>query len=661
MIVNINENNFNDYFDIFAEAYRLLKDNGFDVGSNPDKTNFSSLAEYYSHIADLFSLQKYRYVMLPLDEDPFVINLNDRSITVPASFSKCASVQTDLLAETIVFVADRYFDYMDLANTKIYVQWIANNTHGATFIEMIDLEGEPDKIRFAWPLSKMITEKAGTVKFSVCFLREDEKSNQVVYSLNTTEKEIIIKPALMPDGPKVTENPLTDESFKKAIINSVYAGEGLSDPLTPTLRAPGSDVTINPTNDINKVDADNNIINGIKVVGLNNNTITLYTQAVVADGGTLKYEWYYKPEGSTVAVPCIIKDEDGEVVSSFGVVEDKFFRVNDVDEEGEILPVADRNFPERYYEDEFGLKLYTGAFPAEIPLYTKFSAYTVPAGEEEVTGTYFVRVYNVIESGGKAVTSVNYAQSRDCLLPGPQDIVINKDLDEMAIIVDGKAELKMDMQVDPYLPNINYTWSRSLKEDMSNIVGTETTTVASLNATEPGWYQAHISSALNRKEKEEDSSICKVTNKPLPPVVISKSDADYHLSAGEAQLVIDVVENNDGVLPVELLSDDIHYIWQMRPINIVDDIWTTIEENSTAFVGQGTETLTVKSVAPYGGITFRCLVVNELNGQKAIFDHTGKYIPAEGEYFGEFKKEPPYIYENKDGVKSDYYYYVFAD
>ena len=102
MIVNINENNFNDYFDIFAEAYRLLKDNGFDVGSDPNKTNFSSLAEYYSHIADLFSLQKYRYVMLPLDEEPFKINLNDRSITVPASFSKCASVQTDLLAEDFV-------------------------------------------------------------------------------------------------------------------------------------------------------------------------------------------------------------------------------------------------------------------------------------------------------------------------------------------------------------------------------------------------------------------------------------------------------------------------------------------------------------------------------------------------------------------------------
>lgn len=660
MIVSINDNNRNDYSDIFAEAYRLLKDNGFDV--DPNKTNFSSLTEYYGHIADLFSLQKYRYVMLPLDEEPFTINLNDRSITVPASFSKCASVQTDLLAENIVFVADRYFDYMDLANTNIYVQWIAGGVHGATFIEMIDLESQPDKIRFAWPLSEKITEKPGTVKFSVRFLRKDSSSDQIVYSLNTTEKEIVIKPALMPNGPTITENPLTDSNFKKAVINSVYVSEGVSEPLIPTLRAPGSDITINPTNDINKVEADNNFINGNKIVGLENNTITLYAQAVVADGGTLKYEWYYKPENSeTVATPCIVKNEDGEIISAFGTVEEKFFRVNDINDEGEVLPVEDRNFPERYYEDEMGLTLYTGEFPADVPLYTKFSAYTVPSGDEAIAGTYSLRVYNVIESGGKVVTTNKWAQSCDCLLPGPQDIVINKDLNDLAVIENEKIDLTMEMLADPYLPNINYTWTRSLKEDMSNSVSTEVTTVPSLAVTEPGWYQAHIVSTLNREEKENYSNICKVTNKPLPPVVVAKTDADYHLSDGEAKLIIDVIENNDGVLPIELLSDKIHYVWQMRPINITDDIWTTIENDSVMFEGQGKDTLTVKSVDPYGGVTFRCLVINELNNQKAIFDHTGKYIPAEDEYFGEFKKEPPYIYENADGVKSDYYYYVFAD
>lgn len=656
MIVNISKN-YQDYVDIFAEAYRLLKEKGFNV--DPNKNTFSGLPEYYSHIADLFSLSEYRYVMLPLDEDAFEINLNDRTISVPASFSKCASVQTDLLAETITFVCDRYFDYMDLANTQIFVQWIAaNGTHGATQIEMIDLESEPDKIRFAWPLSAKITEKPGTVRFSVRFMRPDS-SNQVVYSLNTIDKEITIKPALMPEGPAYVENPLKDKGFKDAIINSNFAGEGISVPLQPTLRDPGADLTINPTNDVNKVDADNNIIDGVKIVSLDNDTVTMYVQAVVADGGTLKYEWYYIPEDSNVARPCIVKDEDGAVLESFGIVEDKFLPANPIDEEGELLPVAERNFPERYYEDEFGLVPYTGEFPAKIPLFTKYSAYTIPAGSGEVTGTYYVDVYNVIESGGKVVTSINPCRSRECLVPGPKDIVIKKDLNATAIITNKVANVKMEVENDPYLPSVAYTWNKSLNADMTDAQTVATTTVPEFNITEPGWYQVHILSALNRKDKEADSVICKVTNAPQPPTVVAKKDADYHLSEGVAKLTVDVIEMSDATLPLSLLSDNIHYIWQMRPVNITDDVWTTIAEDSTAFVGQGTDTLTVNTVEPYGGITFRCLVVNELNGQKAIFDHTGRYTPAEGENFGEFKKEFPYIFDKDSG--SNYYYYVFAE
>jgi hypothetical protein len=63
----------------------------------------------------------YKYIMLPLDEEAFEINLNTRTIAIPASFSACASVQSDQLAETIMFIADRYFDYMDLATTEIFV------------------------------------------------------------------------------------------------------------------------------------------------------------------------------------------------------------------------------------------------------------------------------------------------------------------------------------------------------------------------------------------------------------------------------------------------------------------------------------------------------------------------------------------------------------
>jgi hypothetical protein len=155
MIVSMNKNP-DKYSNLFIEAKDFL---GL-------SDNINSLAEYYGHMADFFGKQGYRFVMLPLDEDPFTIDLNNRTIIVPASFNKCASIQNDQLAETIVFVTDRYFDYMDLANTQIYVQWTIpadpkNNRNqaieGATFVEMRDLESEPGKLRFAWPLNKEIT------------------------------------------------------------------------------------------------------------------------------------------------------------------------------------------------------------------------------------------------------------------------------------------------------------------------------------------------------------------------------------------------------------------------------------------------------------------------------------------------------------------------
>jgi hypothetical protein len=202
MIVSMNKNP-DKYVEIFAEAYEFLEKHGLVDGS---KDTFNSLAEYYGHMADFFDKQNYRYVMLPLDEDPFAIDLNTRTINVPASFSKCASVQSDQLAETIVFVADRYFDYMDLANTNIYVQWTVpadakagrpNAIEGATRVEMVDLETYPGQIRFAWPLNDAITQYAGNIKFAVRFFRIDN-ANEVIYSLNTLEATLVIKPALQP-------------------------------------------------------------------------------------------------------------------------------------------------------------------------------------------------------------------------------------------------------------------------------------------------------------------------------------------------------------------------------------------------------------------------------------------------------------------------------
>ena len=198
MIVSINQNNSDKYLNLFKEAYELLGLN------NNEEGRFTSLAEYYGHMADLFATAEYKYVLLPLDEEAFYIDLNSRTINVPQSFSKCASVQNDQLAETIIFEVDRYFDFMDLSMTDIHVQWtIPENKkdnvalyEGATLVEMIDLS-EAGKIRFAWPLNDSITKAAGPVNFSVRFSLVDSATpDKIYYSLNTTSATINVKPAL---------------------------------------------------------------------------------------------------------------------------------------------------------------------------------------------------------------------------------------------------------------------------------------------------------------------------------------------------------------------------------------------------------------------------------------------------------------------------------
>lgn len=647
MIVSINNNNSDRYLNLFTDAYRFLKAIDAEEKTNyvdPNRDRFSSLAEYYGHMADLFNTLAYQYIMVPLDEDPFKIDLNKREITVPESFSKCASVQSDLLAETIIFVTDRYFDYMDLSTTEIFVQWITpDGVEGATRVEMIDLS-ESDKIKFAWPLNDIITKTPGEVKFSVRFFRLDTDSDAVVYSLNTLDNKIIIKPALQPEGPSIVERPVSDNTFKKAIINSFYSTEGIPEPVTPSYQEPGSDITVNPFKLESLEEADSNIINGVKVVGLKDNSVTLYAQAYVPDAGELRYEWYYKPEGSEVAYPCAAFPVENSDPIAFGASKDEYIALNDEDKQVRV-PF------ERYYTMAEGNTpvLYTGDFPTDEALYTKFSAYTVDANAEDITGTYHVRAYNDIATANKVYTSSRYAASIDCLLPAPKDIVITTKLDDGAILVNNEAKLSLEVAADEYAPAVQYEW-RMDNADASKVLNKATAAISTTDdpefvATVPGWYSARVISTLNRKAKDRFTTVCKVTNKPEPPVVAFQGNETVYVEDDAVTLTVEASVKNTENAAAELLSDKLSYVWQIRPINSMSNGWTTIVDGDAGVSGQGTDVLTVSKDLPYEAASFRCLVINELNGKKAIFDHSGNYNNAMPE-LGEFKDEVPYVFED---------------
>lgn len=87
--INDTSSTVDKYNKLFATAYQaittaideeLLPANSLKV--THEDNMFHSLDEYYAHLETLYTLDPV-YVMLPLDETPFTIDANKRSITNP--------------------------------------------------------------------------------------------------------------------------------------------------------------------------------------------------------------------------------------------------------------------------------------------------------------------------------------------------------------------------------------------------------------------------------------------------------------------------------------------------------------------------------------------------------------------------------------------------
>ena len=153
MVITINEKNQKLYNDFFIEAYKDAKEYGLVDGS---KTAFESLWEYYSCLPELAKKKQVYYTKLPLDEPMMEIDGSSREIKVPAQLSRCAGIQNDHLAESIMFLIDRYHDGQDLTNATIWIQWTADNNgekvEGVTAVPKtyVDVDFAQNKIRFPW-------------------------------------------------------------------------------------------------------------------------------------------------------------------------------------------------------------------------------------------------------------------------------------------------------------------------------------------------------------------------------------------------------------------------------------------------------------------------------------------------------------------------------
>ena len=564
IVIPINEANKLAYSKLFTELKTDLIAKGVEVNEITD------IDSYFAHMGDIFQHlipHKGKYVMLPIDEEPLEINLNTRAIKVPSLAAKCASVQGDHRAEILTFVVDRYFDYMDLDTTEIYIQYtLPNGEPGVSYIELKDIETLPGKIRFGWPLVEKITNQFGKVKFSVRFIKKATDAvtgkETIPYSLNTLTSEITIANALIPEFSAVEQDvSFSEDLFKNAISNSVNDSGVL--PLVPTFGAPGHNLNTK--------------------AALTNDTLTLRAQAAKADNNILSYVWYYK------------NAEDTEFMA-LDPSETKVYEIKTSDFQ---LTSDTKRIPNKdYYYSDGELYVETELPNDDTPIYERFTTLTIVPGEAEVVGEYKVKALNT-----KAVSeNKKYEQSIDsniCTLPAPAKIQITKDLDNIAWLGNKPIVLGIQTTEDKNAVSTKYVWTKQTKRiEEPQVYSTD----AKISPTEPGWYKVTKSSTLNRKTESVDSNEIKVMNDQLvaPSIVMIDSDNSGDDVFKGSQITFTAIASLDSQtdLDTELYSQKLLYKWYFAVQDEFNTEITTanIKDNKIFKVIKGSEQTDIEAV-----------------------------------------------------------------
>lgn len=253
-----------------------------------------------------------KYAILPIDEEVFEIDANTRRIKVPESFEKNGiAVQGDQVAEVVYFKIARYFDFMDLNNTIIYIQYeLADGTQEASLEWVRDIESEPDYLIFGWALDSRITKVSGKVKFSVRFVNLDDPQDSnlpdnipYTYSLNTLETTVSVQPTLvLTEGIAHNEVTKTMEKIKHMITSRVKEAVqvGGEDPKKPIITM--SIKQWLAENNIDIVEKDGacvvDLIRTVDEKGEEKYILKPRIQAVSEDTGVITYGWNELPKDS---------------------------------------------------------------------------------------------------------------------------------------------------------------------------------------------------------------------------------------------------------------------------------------------------------------------------------------------------------------------------
>lgn len=643
------------YSILFADAFKLLQENNKLTDAEIAAGVFTSIEEYFTHIKDLAELHinnvkgtidnnqpkniwnsrfalYSKYLMLPLDEEPFRINTNTRAISIPAVVaSHGIGLHGDQRAETLLFEMDRYFDFIDLVTTNIYAQWVNPiGQEDATLLTMVDYD--QNKIRFGWTLSKKALGGNGTLTFSIRMVARDTE-DKIVYSLNTLPVSVKVKPALSAEG----EIEPTDEeswAFIEAVSNG--ANSGVKD--YPKMAIIYKDL---PTTNINLV----------------NDMNTFAIGAYAPDTGLLKYSWTYIPyiEGEPSATYTgtnsyyYIPTKDSEPVEGH-----QYYTFNAADStyelnaepwvEGttyyerdkqvlvgyEITSDTDVVNSKKYYTYDSANGTYVLAdiveFDADTTYYEETAKLIILSSSNDcIAGQYYASIVNTIAGVETPISTKTAVVPATTVVTYTTDLVENGELN--IINTEGEnpgAILRVSAKADNDSADLSYEWyKKDTPSGAAELISTATS--SAYTAPRAGWYQVRTTSSLNRTSAFKDSVVAKVTGHAAQPDISSNKGSVQTVvvpSGSTADITVEASVATNG-LHAELVSEGLTYEWKRQLTNVEPLQYVSVEAGKHGVVDINKNVLTVQSSDDQE--VFKCIVTNTLNGTTAS-NESDRYV-----------------------------------
>lgn len=575
-----------------------------------------------------------RYAMLPLDEEYFKIDANSRIITVPESFRKNGiAVQGDEVAEVVYFKINRYFDFMDLNNTYIIIQWkLEGRTDEGVSIEKTgtsmewvrDIESEPDYLIFGWALDSSITQYQGNLKFSVRFINinendeDDIENGTIEYSLSTLEATAAINKALnfQLDSEVLAELKERNSALNNKIMSRVKS-----------LQIMGTDEAALPIYTLTLADwvkQNENRGTYIYTVNLVDGEYLFKVQAFSEDAGYISYKWY---DGATllenvdIYEPVISAPLNND--NKYFVLQDNHLYYERISGEGTEENPYIYQLPDSLSKDEQGRIDLTSI--TNKMLYERFGSFTATKA-----GKYFAVAKNEITHDHtmlpdpKTIDLNKPGIYGPITIPGPDatTFTINEGKGLDYILKDGSYKVTIAPEpINQTTQDFEYKWYKDgVQLENENKSSLEVKGDAVYTQNVQGAYSLEVTAKRNNSPKTNSTGQFIVTYYASPITKIDIINEDK-----------DVLERRDDVFVNEVITavPTLLYDYQLKNYEKIQYQWyyqtTEKEEDGETFIyqpidGATLDTFTVPSkfnvngeVIEALGKRIRCEVINNYN------------------------------------------------